>query len=332
LKYYAGILFLTTNRVGDFDEAFTSRIHVSLYYPHLDLHKTIEVFKINLEMIESRFKDKGRTIVMDDPKEFASKHFRDHPHARWNGRQIQNACQTALALAEFEAQGESHETIANPDAIVHLKISHFETVQKGYLEFTKYMNDLWGSNAAVRAKEAKLRAFRNDEGDNVVMGQGVGNSQLNKKLFFTPPTQQPTQPVHTQIAQQQSQPQQGGFQQQTPMQYPQSFPVGNQMMPNPGMHPYYTYGNPATSQAVYSQTPSQIPMQQPMQQQYQQQYSVSPPWSPPGANVAGGSRPGQADGQVPIPQVLPSSTTPPPPPQQHRHHQDKQQQQTDPFL
>src|SRR4051794_28771603 len=30
MEYYAGILFLTTNRVGDFDEAFTSRIHVSL--------------------------------------------------------------------------------------------------------------------------------------------------------------------------------------------------------------------------------------------------------------------------------------------------------------
>ena len=31
LEYYSGILFLTTNRVGTMDEAFKSRIHISLY-------------------------------------------------------------------------------------------------------------------------------------------------------------------------------------------------------------------------------------------------------------------------------------------------------------
>lgn len=32
LEYYNGLLFLTTNRVGTIDEAFKSRIHISLYY------------------------------------------------------------------------------------------------------------------------------------------------------------------------------------------------------------------------------------------------------------------------------------------------------------
>jgi SpoVK/Ycf46/Vps4 family AAA+-type ATPase len=31
LEYYKGLLFLTTNRVGTFDEAFTSRVHISLF-------------------------------------------------------------------------------------------------------------------------------------------------------------------------------------------------------------------------------------------------------------------------------------------------------------
>lgn len=35
LEVYRGILFLTTNRVGSFDDAFVSRIHVTLYYPPL---------------------------------------------------------------------------------------------------------------------------------------------------------------------------------------------------------------------------------------------------------------------------------------------------------
>lgn len=36
LEYYEGILFLTTNRVKNMDEAFHSRIHISLEYPSLD--------------------------------------------------------------------------------------------------------------------------------------------------------------------------------------------------------------------------------------------------------------------------------------------------------
>jgi hypothetical protein len=36
LEYYEGILFLTTNRVRNMDEAFHSRIHISLEYPPLD--------------------------------------------------------------------------------------------------------------------------------------------------------------------------------------------------------------------------------------------------------------------------------------------------------
>lgn len=35
LDYYEGILFLTTNRVKHIDDAFHSRIHVSLHYPPL---------------------------------------------------------------------------------------------------------------------------------------------------------------------------------------------------------------------------------------------------------------------------------------------------------
>ncbi|KAF5357305.1 hypothetical protein D9758_005893 [Tetrapyrgos nigripes] len=36
LEYYPGILFFTTNRVEVFDHAIQARIHVSLYYQHLD--------------------------------------------------------------------------------------------------------------------------------------------------------------------------------------------------------------------------------------------------------------------------------------------------------
>jgi SpoVK/Ycf46/Vps4 family AAA+-type ATPase len=36
LEYYNGILILTTNRIGTFDEAFKSRVQLALHYPPLD--------------------------------------------------------------------------------------------------------------------------------------------------------------------------------------------------------------------------------------------------------------------------------------------------------
>ena len=37
LEYYDGILILTTNRIGTFDEAFKSRIQLALHYPPLKI-------------------------------------------------------------------------------------------------------------------------------------------------------------------------------------------------------------------------------------------------------------------------------------------------------
>ena len=39
LEYYEGILILTSNRVGTFDEAFRSRIQLALHYPTLNIFK-----------------------------------------------------------------------------------------------------------------------------------------------------------------------------------------------------------------------------------------------------------------------------------------------------
>lgn len=139
-----------------------------------------------MDMIEERFARQGRRIEIDKfgIGSFASDHFVHHSHARWNGRQIRNACQTALALAEFEAQGNSHKTILEPDAIVKLTVEHFNTVRNAYLEFTKYMTDLYGSNAARRAKEGKLRAIWLDENDKVVGGDKADFLRASQARLF----------------------------------------------------------------------------------------------------------------------------------------------------
>ncbi|GAM83468.1 hypothetical protein ANO11243_014560 [Dothideomycetidae sp. 11243] len=45
LEYYEGIMFLTTNRVQTLDQAFQSRIHISLDYPELSIESRKQVWK-----------------------------------------------------------------------------------------------------------------------------------------------------------------------------------------------------------------------------------------------------------------------------------------------
>ena len=102
LEYYSGILFLTTNRVGEFDEAFKSRIHVSLYYPNLDQETTRKVWEMNLARIPRYKPNMGfsKARIM----EFADEYWEQN--GRWNGRQIRNAFQTAIALSEYDHHEE----------------------------------------------------------------------------------------------------------------------------------------------------------------------------------------------------------------------------------
>jgi hypothetical protein len=177
LEYYNGILFLTTNRVGTFDEAFTSRIHISLYYPPLSQSSTLAVFQVNLKRIQARFekkKERGEASLEIDERsinDFILGYYGRNREARWNGRQIRNACQTALALAEFEAQklanpaagGRSVMDVATMSKTminVRLTSKHFHDVAKSYLAFMRYLREVHGVSAAQQAKNFRLRHDR----------------------------------------------------------------------------------------------------------------------------------------------------------------------------
>ena len=53
LEYYQGIMFLTTNRVQDFDEAIKSRIHLTLKYDALGVNTRKAIWKSLLEMAKT---------------------------------------------------------------------------------------------------------------------------------------------------------------------------------------------------------------------------------------------------------------------------------------
>lgn len=159
LEYYNGLLFLTTNRVGTIDEAFKSRIHMSLYYPPLDKTQTREIFRLNIaklrEIEAQRHAITGEpTLVVKDSEiiDFAGKHFEENARSTgcWNGRQIRNAFQIASSLAHHNYAHAVEEARAHgrqPPAAPLLDRGLFDKVQMSTQSFDRHMKDSKGFDA-----------------------------------------------------------------------------------------------------------------------------------------------------------------------------------------
>ncbi|KAH8758320.1 ATPase [Diaporthe sp. PMI_573] len=91
LEYFQGILFLTTNRVETFDDAFQSRIHIALRYDPLDLKAKKAIFKM--------FVEKARVQQKVDSPPFTEEEYNTLARHDLNGRQIKNTVIRAQALA-----------------------------------------------------------------------------------------------------------------------------------------------------------------------------------------------------------------------------------------
>ncbi|KAL8314031.1 hypothetical protein RB597_006447 [Gaeumannomyces tritici] len=95
LEYYEGILILTTNRVGTFDEAFKSRIQLALRYEPLGRDQRRQVWRNFLNRL--RALGEGDSI---DFSEVAS-HMDELAGYEMNGREIRNAITTGRQLAKY---------------------------------------------------------------------------------------------------------------------------------------------------------------------------------------------------------------------------------------
>ncbi|KAG1718745.1 P-loop containing nucleoside triphosphate hydrolase protein [Suillus paluster] len=113
LEYHRGVLFLTTNRIQAFDEAFLSRFSIAVKYPDLDADARLSIWRKFFELAgcelwggsgqpgdgrqspDGFVKLEGREpqcyVSLSDLKELAEKPF--------NGRTIKNLVRTAQALA-----------------------------------------------------------------------------------------------------------------------------------------------------------------------------------------------------------------------------------------
>lgn len=93
VEYYKGILFLTTNRVGQFDDAFISRIHVVLRYENLNQEDRKKIWEGFFDKLE---RERGRQLRI-------TKHARNYifqdeemQSIPWNGREIRNGKSLSL--------------------------------------------------------------------------------------------------------------------------------------------------------------------------------------------------------------------------------------------
>ncbi|VUC25648.1 unnamed protein product [Clonostachys rosea] len=126
LEFYEGILFLTTNRVGIFDDSFISRVHVQIYYPELTDDQRQQIWDTFIMKLQ---KERGETItITPDVKEYIRG--AEVKAARLNGREIRNAFQTAVSMAEYYAEKDE-------DGRTLLKDDHLRAV----LELSKDFND-----------------------------------------------------------------------------------------------------------------------------------------------------------------------------------------------
>ena len=97
VEYYRGILFLTTNRITTFDEAFLSRIHVALHFKELTTPTKMQIWRAFMKKAGV-----GQGEISEELIEKLAQ--RDV-----NGRQIKNACRTATSLARSRGQKLGYE-------------------------------------------------------------------------------------------------------------------------------------------------------------------------------------------------------------------------------
>ncbi|KAK4939671.1 hypothetical protein LTR10_020061 [Elasticomyces elasticus] len=151
LEYYAGVLFLvrhttiTTNRPGQIDDAFASRISVPICYPALSKESQMEIW--------DRFCDQYETTdaisISYDARELLL-----HEPVEMNGREIRTVFQNAIALAELDAEKKTARlqrkkslsvmegTVIKRDGLIRVTEDHFKKALKRRRDFKKYLDSI----------------------------------------------------------------------------------------------------------------------------------------------------------------------------------------------
>lgn len=151
LEYYQGLLFLTTNRIGTFDEALISRIHVVLHYPDFTDKQREKIWMTSFRKLEEERPEIKIGVGVTD---YALENS-ELKKLKWNGREIRNAFNTIVALAEFDA--EQKRIGGRAGVRVTLERSHLVQVVEMSAKFKEYMRKTRGMDESRYAKVSRIR-------------------------------------------------------------------------------------------------------------------------------------------------------------------------------
>ncbi|KAF4341104.1 TOB3 (member of AAA-ATPase family) [Fusarium beomiforme] len=129
LEYFQGILFLTTNRVETFDEAFQSRIHIALRYDNLEPRAKRAIFKMFLDRVHKLGKLKVKPLTEADLDMLSRQAL--------NGREIKNVVGSAQDLAVNKGEA--------------LSMRHIRQVLDVHAKFGRDLNGGPGYEEAMRS-------------------------------------------------------------------------------------------------------------------------------------------------------------------------------------
>ncbi|TPX12726.1 uncharacterized protein E0L32_000903 [Thyridium curvatum] len=101
LEYHEGVVFLTTNRIRDFDSAFLSRVHLRIQYPPLNPVSREKIWRTTLRNVkeaqewpEDKYQYLAETFIL-------------------NGREIANLSRTALSISQTDESPLTAELLSS---------------------------------------------------------------------------------------------------------------------------------------------------------------------------------------------------------------------------
>jgi hypothetical protein len=103
------MMFLTTNRLSDFDPAFESRIHLTIHYPALDIASRLHIWKtfVGIGNLEHRLTTTHLEILAKN---------------EINGREIKNIIKTAHLFCK---QQKAPLTMEHVEMVLRVKRGDF---------------------------------------------------------------------------------------------------------------------------------------------------------------------------------------------------------------
>ncbi len=122
MEYYRGIMFLTTNRVGQIDDAIMSRVHLVVRYERLTPMARIKIWN---QFVEKLMDDSEDFSVDSRATEYVQDYF-ENIDVDWNGREIRNGkcrplflvCQGRLRVSQL-SKPLSHLPSTKPKVPTH---------------------------------------------------------------------------------------------------------------------------------------------------------------------------------------------------------------------